>query len=92
MCVGDIALTLDLGKEAVCYALRILCAARKVRQRKEGRTVYIFSRARVSGTVPDAHRLHRLVEISDKNARVDWLLTIRMVKSERAVKSRRWPL
>ncbi|MDX5961986.1 metalloregulator ArsR/SmtB family transcription factor [Rhodococcus opacus] len=64
LCVGDIALTLDLGEDAVGYALRILRTAGMVTRRKEGRTVYY----RLADGFPEplrAHCLRRLIEISD---------------------------
>jgi DNA-binding transcriptional ArsR family regulator len=70
LCVGDIALTLDLGEDAVGYALRILRTAGMVSRRKVGRTVYY----RLADGFPEPLRVHclrRLVEISDENAGVD---------------------
>ncbi|AWK76733.1 transcriptional regulator (plasmid) [Rhodococcus oxybenzonivorans] len=70
LCVGDIALTLDLGEDAVGYALRILRTAGMVTRRKAGRTVYY----RLADGFPEPLRMHclrRLVEISDENAGVD---------------------
>lgn len=70
LCVGDIALTLDLGEDAVGYALRILRTAGMVTRRKEGRTVYY----RLADGFPEPLRMHclrRLVEISDGSAGVD---------------------
>lgn len=70
LCVGDIALTLDLGEDAVGYALRILRTAGMVTRRKEGRTVYY----RLADGFPEPLRMHclrRLVEISDESIGVD---------------------
>ncbi|MHA4854910.1 ArsR/SmtB family transcription factor [Rhodococcus sp. MSC1_016] len=70
LCVGDIALTLDLGEDAVGYALRILRTAGMVTRRKAGRTVYY----RLADGFPEPLRMHclrRLVEISDESAGVD---------------------
>ncbi|QTJ70628.1 helix-turn-helix transcriptional regulator (plasmid) [Rhodococcus sp. ZPP] len=70
LCVGDIALTLDLGEDAVGYALRILRTAGMVTRRKAGRTVYY----RLADGFPEPLRMHclrRLVEISDENAGMD---------------------
>ncbi|NLU84548.1 metalloregulator ArsR/SmtB family transcription factor [Rhodococcus sp. HNM0569] len=64
LCVGDIALTLELGEDAVGYALRILRTAGMVARRKQGRTVYY----RLADGFPEPLRMHclrRLVEISD---------------------------
>lgn len=40
MCVGDLALGLAVGEDAVSYALRLLRTAGLVVARKEGRTVF----------------------------------------------------
>lgn len=64
LCVGDIALTLDLGEDAVGYALRILRTAGMITRRKQGRTVYY----RLADGFPEPLRMHclrRLIEISD---------------------------
>ncbi|EOM76891.1 transcriptional regulator [Rhodococcus rhodnii] len=64
LCVGDIALTLDLGEDAVGYALRILRTAGMVTRRKQGRVVYY----RLAEGFPEPLRMHcmrRLVALSD---------------------------
>ncbi|QNG20657.1 winged helix-turn-helix transcriptional regulator [Rhodococcus triatomae] len=64
LCVGDIALALELGEDAVGYALRILRTAGMVTRRKAGRTVYY----RLADGFPEPLRMHclvRLIEISD---------------------------
>jgi DNA-binding transcriptional ArsR family regulator len=66
LCVGDIALALDLGEDAVGYALRILRTAGMVTRRKQGRTVYY----RLADGFPEPLRVHclrRLIEISDND-------------------------
>lgn len=40
LCVGDIALALEIGESSVSYALRILRTAGLVQPRREGRMVY----------------------------------------------------
>lgn len=40
LCVGDLALTLEVSEDAVSYALRVLRANRLVRRRAEGRMGY----------------------------------------------------
>lgn len=40
LCVGDLALALDVSEDAVSYALRVLRAQRLVRRRAEGRMGY----------------------------------------------------
>ena len=64
LCVGDIALALELGEDAVGYDLRILRTAGMVTRRKAGRTVYY----RLADGFPEPLRMHclvRLIEISD---------------------------
>ncbi|MDO9485131.1 MAG: metalloregulator ArsR/SmtB family transcription factor [Actinomycetota bacterium] len=40
LCVGDLAVALDVGEDAASYALRLLRTAGLVKARKEGRTVF----------------------------------------------------
>jgi ArsR family transcriptional regulator, lead/cadmium/zinc/bismuth-responsive transcriptional repressor len=40
LCVGDLALALDVSEDSVTYALRLLRTAGLVRTRKEGRVVF----------------------------------------------------
>lgn len=70
LCVGDIALTVELSEDTVGYALRILRTAGMVSRRKEGRTVYY----RLSEGFPEPLRMHcllRLVEISRTSENYD---------------------
>lgn len=63
LCVGDLALALDINEDAVGYALRVLRTAGLVTNRKEGRTVYY----RLADGFPEPlreHCLRRLVELS----------------------------
>lgn len=63
LCVGDMALALDVNEDAVGYALRVLRTAGLVTNRKEGRIVYY----RLADGFPEplrAHCLRRLVELS----------------------------
>ncbi|MGN6242268.1 MAG: ArsR/SmtB family transcription factor [Motilibacteraceae bacterium] len=56
LCVGDIALALQLTEDAVGYALRLLRTAGFVSTRKEGRTVYY----RLTDGFPEPLREHCL--------------------------------
>ena len=40
LCVGDLALALDVSEDSVSYALRLLRTAGLVRTRKDGRVVF----------------------------------------------------
>jgi DNA-binding transcriptional ArsR family regulator len=63
LCVGDLALALDVNEDQVGYALRLLRSNGLVRTRKEGRVVY----NRLAADFPEAlreHCLHQLVSIS----------------------------
>lgn len=63
LCVGDLALALDVREDAVGYALRLLRTAGLVSHRKEGRVVYY----RLSEGFPAPlreHCLRRLVDLS----------------------------
>ena len=62
MCVGDIALALEAGEDAIGYALRVLRTAGLVTRRKEGRLGYY----RLAEGFPEplrAHCLRRLAEM-----------------------------
>lgn len=63
LCVGDLALSLDLGEDAVGYGLRILRTAGLVSRRKHGRMVYY----RLADGFPEPLRaecLRKLVDLS----------------------------
>lgn len=63
LCVGDIALALGAGEDAVGYALRVLRTAGLVSRRKQGRVVYY----RLADGFPEPLRadcLRRLAEMS----------------------------
>jgi DNA-binding transcriptional ArsR family regulator len=63
LCVGDLALALDLNEDQVSYALRLLRSAGLVRTRKSGRLVF----NRLAADFPEPlreHCLHRLVELT----------------------------
>lgn len=63
LCVGDLALALDVSEDTVSYALRLLRTAGLVSNRKEGRVVYY----RLAEGFPQPlreHCLRRLTEMS----------------------------
>jgi ArsR family transcriptional regulator, lead/cadmium/zinc/bismuth-responsive transcriptional repressor len=63
MCVGDLALALDVGEDAVSYALRLLRTAGLVSSRKHGRSVLY----RLAADFPEPLLNHcwlRLVDLS----------------------------
>ncbi|WP_153394576.1 ArsR/SmtB family transcription factor [Ornithinicoccus halotolerans] len=63
LCVGDLALALDTGEDAVGYGLRILRTAGLVTRRKQGRMVYY----RLAEGFPEPLReecLRKLVDLS----------------------------
>lgn len=65
LCVGDIAMSLDTGEDAVGYALRVLRTAGLVSRRKEGRLAYY----RLADGFPEplrAHCLRRLAEMVEE--------------------------
>ncbi|MEO8106284.1 MAG: metalloregulator ArsR/SmtB family transcription factor [Actinomycetes bacterium] len=64
LCVGDLAVALDVGEDATSYALRLLRAAGLVNKRKDGRVVYY----RLSDDFPEPlleHCLRRLVDLTE---------------------------
>lgn len=68
LCVGDLALTLDISMDQSSYALRLLRAAGLVQQRRDGRVIYY----RLADGFPHQlleHCLHELLTIADKEAR-----------------------
>lgn len=67
LCVGDLALALEVSEDAVSYALRLLRTAGFVTSRKDGRVVYY----RLAEGFPEPLREHclgRLVEFSKRPA------------------------
>lgn len=63
LCVGDLALALDLNEDQVSYALRLLRGAGLVQARKDGRVVF----NRLDPDFPQPlrqHCLHQLVELN----------------------------
>jgi ArsR family transcriptional regulator, lead/cadmium/zinc/bismuth-responsive transcriptional repressor len=63
LCVGDLALALEVNEDAVGYALRVLRTAGLVTNRREGRVVYY----RLAPDFPEPllqHCLWRLVALS----------------------------
>lgn len=64
LCVGDLALALDVNEDAVGYALRVLRTGGLVTYRKEGRIVYY----RLADGFPEPlcqHCFRRLVGFSE---------------------------
>jgi len=63
LCVGDLALAVDVNEDQISYALRLLRAAGLVRARKQGRV--IFNRLAADFPQPlREHCLHRLAELA----------------------------
>lgn len=63
LCVGDLALALDVSEDSVTYALRILRTAGLVQNRRAGRVIYY----RLSDNFPEPlleHCLRQLIELS----------------------------
>jgi DNA-binding transcriptional ArsR family regulator len=61
LCVGDLALALDVSEDSVSYALRLLRTAGLVRTRKEGRVVY----NQLAPDFPEPLRDHCLRQLVD---------------------------
>jgi ArsR family transcriptional regulator, lead/cadmium/zinc/bismuth-responsive transcriptional repressor len=64
LCVGDLALALDITEDAASYGLRILRTAGLVQTRKDGRVVYY----RLADTFPEPlleHCLRELLRLSE---------------------------
>lgn len=64
LCVGDLALALDISEDAASYGLRVLRTAGLVQTRKDGRVVFY----RLADTFPEPlleHCLHELLRLSD---------------------------
>ena len=63
LCVGDLALALDLSEDAVSYALKLLRTAGLVQTRKQGRVVFY----RLADRFPEPlleHCLRQLIALS----------------------------
>jgi ArsR family transcriptional regulator, lead/cadmium/zinc/bismuth-responsive transcriptional repressor len=63
LCVGDLALVLDVSEDAVSYGLRLLRTAGLVQTRRDGRVVFY----RLADRFPEPlleHCLRRLIELS----------------------------
>jgi DNA-binding transcriptional ArsR family regulator len=64
LCVGDLALALDVSEDSVTYALRILRTAGLVQNRRAGRVIYY----RLSDNFPEPlleHCLRQLIALSN---------------------------
>lgn len=67
LCVGDLALALDINHDQSSYALKLLRAAGLVQTRRDGRVIYY----RLADGFPHQmleHCLHQLLSIADKEA------------------------
>jgi ArsR family transcriptional regulator, lead/cadmium/zinc/bismuth-responsive transcriptional repressor len=63
LCVGDLALALEVSEDAISYGLRLLRTAGMVQNRKVGRVVYY----RLADEFPEpllAHCLHQLITLT----------------------------
>ena len=70
LCVGDLALALDVSEDSVSYALRLLRTAGLVRTRKDGRVV--FNRLADDFPAPlRDHCLRQLVELTHSGDQED---------------------
>jgi DNA-binding transcriptional ArsR family regulator len=70
LCVGDLALTLDVSEDAVTYGLRILRTAGLVANRRDGRVIYY----RLAADFPEPlleHCLRQLIELSEVAQRIE---------------------
>jgi ArsR family transcriptional regulator, lead/cadmium/zinc/bismuth-responsive transcriptional repressor len=64
LCVGDLALALEVSEDAVTYALRILRTAGLVQNRRDGRVIYY----RLVDNFPEPlleHCLRQLIHLSE---------------------------
>lgn len=66
LCVGDLALALDVSEDSVTYALRLLRTAGLVLARKQGRVVY----NRLAPDFPEPLRDHCLRQLVDSTRSV----------------------
>ena len=67
LCVGDLALALDVSEDAVSYALRLLRTAGLLVTRKQGRVVY----NRLADDFPEPLRDHCLRQLVELTHRTD---------------------
>ncbi len=70
LCVGDLALALDVTEDAVSYALRILRTAGLVQNRRDGRVIFY----RLSDNFPEPlleHCLRQLIDLSEAAQRIE---------------------
>jgi len=70
LCVGDLALALDVTEDAVSYALRILRTAGLVQNRRDGRVMFY----RLSDNFPEPlleHCLRQLIDLSEAAQRIE---------------------
>jgi DNA-binding transcriptional ArsR family regulator len=68
LCVGDLAMTLDISMDQSSYALKLLRAAGLVQTRRDGRVIHY----RLADGFPHQlleHCLHQLLTISSKGVR-----------------------
>jgi DNA-binding transcriptional ArsR family regulator len=66
LCVGDLALALDISEDAASYGLRLLRTAGLVTFRREGRVLYY----RLAEGFPEPLRRHCLGQLIDMSRRV----------------------
>ncbi len=70
LCVGDLALALEVSEDAVTYALRILRTAGLVQNRRDGRVIFY----RLADNFPEPlleHCLRQLIELSEAAQRIE---------------------
>ena len=70
LCVGDLALALDVSEDAVTYALRILRTAGLVQNRRDGRMMFY----RLADNFPEPlleHCLRQLIHLSEVAQKVE---------------------
>ncbi len=67
LCVGDLALALDVNEDQTGYALKLLRSSGLVRARKEGRVVF----NRLSPDFPEPLRQHCLGQLVTANTTTD---------------------
>jgi len=70
LCVGDLALALEVSEDAVTYALRILRTAGLVQNRRDGRVIFY----RLADNFPEPlleHCLRELIDLSEAAQRIE---------------------